>query len=322
VFVGAWEQVLSAFWNGAFGPSFVSGTLVRATPLLFLGLAVALSFRSGLLNIGADGQFLVGAAAATTVALAGGSFPRAVVVFAMLLTGAFAGAAWAGIAAVLKRRFGILEVISTLLLNAIAMYLVAWLVRGPLQEPARTYPQTATIPDSARWPLFLPELRLHIEFVLALCGAALLWWFLAFTSAGFRVRAVGASTRAAASAGRINIDRTIVGVFLASGALAGIAGAAEVGGVTWVLYEGISPGYGYTAIAVALLAGLDARWVVPSAVFFGALQAGGSAMQRDAGVPSVVVTVVVAVIVLSVLAARRGKEAVVAFSHRAGLGST
>jgi simple sugar transport system permease protein len=316
-----WEQALTAFWNGAFGPSFVAGTLVRATPLLFLGLSVALSFRSGLLNIGADGQFLVGAAAATTVALAGGSLPHMAVVLAMILAGAVAGGAWAGIAAIFKQRFGVLEVISTLLLNAVAMYVVAWLVRGPLQEPTGVYPQTATIPESARWPLVLPEYRLHLEFVIALFGAGFLWWFLTFTAAGFRIRAVGASVRAAANAGGINVDRTITGVFLASGALAGIAGAAEVGGITWALYEGISPAYGYTAIAVALLAGLDARLVVPSAVFFGALQAGGAAMQRDAGIPSVVVTVIIAVIVLGVLAARRGQNVVVAVSRRAGAGA-
>ena len=308
-------HVLSAFWGGAFGSpyAFFSATLLRATPLLLLGLAVTLSFRAGLLNIGGEGQFLVGAGAATAIALEGSSFPRAVVVVAMLLAGAIAGGTWAGIAAELRRRLGVLEVISTLLLNFVALYLIAWSVRGPFQEPTHTYPQTATFAPAARWPMLLPGQRLHAGFLLALLLAGLLWWILAYTAPGFRVRVVGAGRRAAASAGLIDVERTIYSVFLASGALAGVAGAAEVGGVTWALYDGISPGYGYTAIAVALLARLNARWVIPSAVFFGALEAGAAGMQRDAGVPSVLGGIIVAVLVLSVLATgARGGELFIA----------
>lgn len=310
-------HVFAAFWNGAFGSSFAffSITLVRATPLLFLGLAVSLSFRAGLLNIGADGQFLMGAAAATSVALAGSSSPRMMVLLGMLLAGIVAGCAWAGIAAELRRRFGVLEVISTLMLNFVALYIVAWLVRGPLQEPSRTYPQTESFAPPARWPLLFPGQRLHLGFPLALALAGLLWWILTSTAIGFRVRSVGANLRAAASAGRIDVERTFFGVFLASGALAGLAGAAEVGGLTWALYEGISPGYGYTAIAVALLARLDMRRVVVTAVFFGALQAGAAAMQRDADVPSVVVTVLIALVVLGVLAGTRVRELATARSR-------
>ncbi|HVT39713.1 MAG TPA: ABC transporter permease, partial [Gemmatimonadaceae bacterium] len=293
-------HALAAFWTGAFGSSFTffSVTLVRATPLLFLGLAVSLSFRAGLLNIGADGQFLMGAAAAASVALAGSFSPRIVVLLGMVLAGMLAGCAWAGIAAELRRRFGVLEVISTLMLNFVALYVVAWLVRGPLQEHTRTYPQTESFTPAGRWPLLFPGQRLHLGFPLALALAAFLWWILTSMAIGFRVRSVGASPRAAASAGGIDVERTIFRVFLASGALAGLAGAAEVGGLTWALYEGISPGYGYTAIAVALLARLDMRWVVVTAVFFGALQAGAAAMQRDADVPATVVTVAIALVVL------------------------
>jgi simple sugar transport system permease protein len=128
------------------------------------------------------------------------------------------------------------------------------------------------------------------------------WGWLARTASGLRVRLVGAGARAAASAGGVNVARTTFGVFLLSGALAGLAGASEVGGVTWALYEGLSPGYGYTAIAVALLARLDPRWVVASAILFGALEAGAAAMQRDAGVPAVIVQAFVAIAVLVVLA--------------------
>ncbi|HET8770306.1 MAG TPA: ABC transporter permease [Gemmatimonadaceae bacterium] len=306
-------DALVALWEGAFGSAYAvwSATLVRATPLVLVGLAVAIAFRAGVLNIGAEGQLLVGAAGATAVALAlgGTALPMPVVVTMMVIAGAVAGAAWAGIAALLRHRFGVLEVISTIMLNFVAIHLVSWLVRGPLQEPTLAYPQSETIADNARWPFLIPGQRLHLGFAIGLVLALLTWWVTARTAAGFRARAVGDGMRAAVSAGRVDAARTVTWVFLVSGACAGIAGAAEVGGVTWALYEGISPGYGYTAIAVALLARLDARWVIVSAVFFGALEAGAAAMQRNAGVPSVAVQVIVGVVVLAVLAGARLHEA-------------
>lgn len=297
-------EALLALWDGAFGSSYAlwSATLVRATPLLFVGLAVAIAFRAGVLNIGAEGQLLVGAMVASMVALQAGGAPRFVVVSAMIAGAAAGGAAWAGIAAWLRLRFGVLEVISTIMLNFIALALLSWVVRGPLQEPTGIYPQSETFAASAHWPFLLDGQRLHLGFALGLALALLTWFLLARSAAGFRVRLVGAGARAAASAGGVNTDRTLARVFLLSGACAGLAGASEVGGVTWALYEGLSPGYGYTAIAVALLARLDPRWIIVSAVFFGALDAGAAAMQRDAGVPSVVGQVVVAGVVLLVLA--------------------
>lgn len=303
-------EAVSAFWDGAFGSSYAlwSATLVRATPLLFVGLAVAIAFRAGVLNIGAEGQLLVGAAAATAFALAVPGLPRPVVIAGMIGIGAAAGAGWAGIAALLRRRFGVLEVISTIMLNFIAIQLVSWAIRGPLQESSGVYPQSSTLGLSGRWPLLLPGQRLHLGFLLGLLLALTLWWVLARTATGFRIRVVGAGARAAESAGGVDSGRTVLGVFLMSGALAGLAGASEVGGVTWALYEGISPGHGYTAIAVALLARLEPRWVVASAVFFGALDAGAAAMQRDAGIPSVVVQAIVAVVILGVLGATRLRD--------------
>ncbi len=298
-------DALLALLDGAFGSSYaiLSATLVRATPLLLLGLAVTLAFRAGVLNIGAEGQLIVGAIAASAVALGLDALPRPVLVAAMAVAGAAAGASWAGIAAVLRRRFGVLEVISTIMLNFIALALVGWMVRGPLQEPTHVYPQSPTFASQAHWPFLIPGQRLHLGFALGIALALGAWAWLAFTASGLRVRLVGAGARAAASAGGIDVARTTFGVFLLSGALAGLAGASEVGGVTFALYEGLSPGYGYTAIAVALLARLDPRWVIASAVLFGALEAGAAAMQRDAGVPSVVVQVFVALTVLVVLAA-------------------
>ena len=302
---------LAALWGGSFGSwyAFTSATLVRTVPLLLTGTAVALAFRAGVLNIGAEGQLLVGAAAAAAMALtlgAGGAAPLGLTL--ALLAAAMGGAIWAGVAALLRTRYGVLEVISTIMLNFVAVHVVGWLVRGPLQEPSRIYPQSASIAGVARLPLVLPGTRLHLGFLIALAAAAALWWAVCRTAWGFRLRASGASPTAAASAGLIDVPRTAATAFLLSGALAGLAGAVEVGGVTYALYENISPGYGYTAIAVALLARLNPLLVIGSGVLFGALEAGAGAMQRDAGVPSVMVSVVEAVVILLLVALDRLRD--------------
>jgi general nucleoside transport system permease protein len=300
-------QALAAFWRGSVGSEYaiLSATLVRATPLILTGLAVAIAFRAGVLNIGAEGQFLAGATAATLLgALAASWAPAAQAAVALplaLAAGAALGAAWAGIAAWLRRRFGVLEVISTIMLNFIAVSLVAYLVRGPLQEPLHIYPQSLTLPAPLHLAKLVPRSRLHLGFALAVGVAVASWWVLRETAAGFRLRAAGANPFAAALAARIDVPAVTTRAFLVSGAMAGVAGAVEVTGVTYALYENISPGYGYTAIAVALLANLDPLAVIASGIFFGALEAGTAAMQRDAGVPSVVVSVVEAVIVLAIL---------------------
>jgi simple sugar transport system permease protein len=298
---------LAALWRGSLGSPYalLSSTLVRATPLLLAGLAVAVAFRAGVLNVGAEGQLLAGAAAAAAVGVTGGARLGLAGPLLVLAAGAAAGAAWAGVAALLRRRFGVLDVIGTLMLNFVALHLVSYLVRGPLQEPTRIYPQTPSLDDAVRLPRLVEGTRLHWGFPLALLAALALWYVLRSTAAGFRLRVVGASPRAARSAGLVDVERTVAAAFLASGALAGLAGAAELAGVTYALYENISPGYGYTAIAVALLARLHPLAVVPSAVLFGALEAGAAAMQRDAGVPSVLVSVVEAALILVVLAAGR-----------------
>ena len=300
---------LAALARGAAGtPDAVwSATLVRATPLLITGLAITLAFRAGVLNIGAEGQLLMGAAAAAAVGLAWHG-PAPLVIASVLVAGIVAGGLWAALAALLKRRFGVLEVISTLMLNFVAQYVLGWLVRGPMQEPTHAYPQSATLDVTARLPIVVPGSRLHVGFVVAVVLAGVLALVLARSAAGFRVRVVGLNPRAAASAGRIDASRVAFGAFVISGALAGLAGAMEVGGVTFALYENISPGYGFSAIAVALLARLHPLGVVATAIVFGALEAGAVAMQRDAGVPSVVVNVVEAVLILLVVAADRRRS--------------
>ncbi len=298
-----------ALFSGAFGSwyAFASGTLVRGTPLILTGLAVALAFRAGVFNIGAEGQFLMGATAAAAVALYGPALNRPLVILLCFLAGSLLGALWAAIAAILRTRFNVLEVISTIMLNFAATYLVSYLVRGPMQEPTHVYPQTATIPAAAELPR-LAAVRLHVGFFFALAAAGVAWWVMRSTAAGFRLRVTGANPDAARSAGGIDVHRVVFSAFAISGALAGLAGAIEVQGVTFALYENISPGYGYTAIAVALLARLDAALVVPAGIMFGALEAGAAAMQRDAGVPSVVVSVVEAVLILALLGARSVRQ--------------
>lgn len=290
--------------------ALLADALVRATPLIIAGLAVALAFRGGVFNIGAEGQLLIGAIASTAVTLAWGVSLGRLTVIVALLTAGIAGAAWAAVAAELKRRFHVLEIISTIMLNFIAIHFVSFVVRGPLQEPTRIYPQTLSIPALTRLPVLIPGTRLHLGFALAIALAVVLAWFFRHTVAGFQIRAVGASPAAAWSTGRIDVDKTTLMVFLASGALAGIAGGIEVSGVTFALYENLSPGYGYTAIAVALIAGLNPLGVVASGIFFGVLETGALALQREFAVPSSLASVVEAAFILGAvtLAVMRGKR--------------
>lgn len=300
---------LAALWRGSFGSwyAITSATLVRAVPLILAGLAVAIAFRAGVFNIGAEGQLLVGAAVSAAVGgpLAATGAPAIVALPSALAAAAVAGACWGGIAAWLRRRFDVLEVISTILLNFVGLYLVGFLVRGPLQEPTRIYPQSAMLEPAARLPILIGGTRLHWGIVIAASIAAITWWVLRHTAAGFRLRATGANPDAAASAGGVDTAAVASRALLVSGALAGLAGGIELTGVTYALYESISPGYGYTAIAVALLARLNPAGVLAAGVLFGALEAGATAMQRDAGVPSVLGSMLTAIAILGIVAATR-----------------
>lgn len=291
---------------------FASSTLVRAVPIIIAGLAVALAFRAGILNVGADGQLLGGAAAATAVALTLGDTLGPLGIVPVLAAGLVTGAACAAGPAWLRRRFGVLEVITTIMVNFIALNVVSWLVRGPLQEPTRVLPQSAAIPRVLELPLLLPGTRLHVGFALAVVLAIVLHRYFTQTAGGFRIRVLGANASAAAVAGRVDTARLSTRVFLWSGALAGLAGAVQVLGVTRALYDNLSPGYGFTAIAVALLAGLHPIGVLVSGTFLGGLAAGAASMQRDAGVPAVLVSVLEAAVILSVVVWRARQHRVVA----------
>jgi simple sugar transport system permease protein len=299
---------LAALARGAVGSGpALTATVLKSTPLLLTGLAVALCFRCGVWNIGAEGQLLTGALCATAVAtrLLPGA-PALVLLPAVVAAGALGGFVMGAIAGALRASRGVSEVISTILLNFIAIQLVALAVHGPLQEAAGAYPKSDPFPAAA----LLPAVgRWHVGVAIAALLAFATEGLLFRTAIGFRMRAVGLAPRAARFAG-ISPERIALATLGLGGALAGVAGAFEVSGVTGQLYEGISPGHGYTAIAVALLAKLRPLAVIPTALFFGALEAGAGAMQREAGVPATVTQVVqgIAILVSAAFTAFAGKR--------------
>ncbi|HRP06924.1 MAG TPA: ABC transporter permease [Gemmatimonadales bacterium] len=299
---------LEALWRGSFGSghAFFSATLMRATPLLLTGLAFAFGARAGALNIGMEGQFAVGTMAATWVGVASGSLPPALALPLTLAAGVAAGIAWMIVPVTLRVRFGVTEVITTLLLNFVAEAAVSWAVTGPLQESGGGYPQSDPIAAAARLVRIVPTERIHYGLLLALVVALVMALLFRRTRAGFILDASGAGPAAARIVGGVNTTRVVALALMVSGGLAGLAGAVEVSGVTHVLYQRISPGYGFTAIAVALLGRLHPLAIIITAVLFGALEAGAGAMQREAGIPAVTVQVVqAAVIIVMVLSLRR-----------------
>lgn len=287
---------LTALLRGSFGsPNAWTATLQKTGPLLLTGLAVSLCFRCGAWNIGAEGQLYAGALSATWIAtwLLPGA-PAVLLVPAVALAGAAGGALWGSIAGGLRATRGVSEVISTILLNFIAIQIVSLAVHGPLQEASGAYPQSEAFPAAARLPAIA---RIHLGLPIALMLAFGSAFLLFRTALGLRMRAVGLSALASRFAG-IRAERHLVLALALGGGLAGLAGAFEVAGVTGRLFERLSPGYGYTAIAVALLARLHPIALIPSALLFGMLEAGGGAMQREAGIPSVAADLVKGMVIL------------------------
>jgi len=294
-----------AMFEGAFGSQRAIGeTLIRSTPIIFTGLAVGFGFRAGLFNIGAEGQLFLGGLAAAFIGVQLGSLGWYVALPAAIVAAALAGAAWAFIPAVLKARTGAHEVITTMMFTYIARYLVDWMVAFVIRAPG-TIPQTAELPVASRLPRFsdlLPFLepsRGHAGFVLAVLIAIAVWVILRSTAFGYEARAVGFNQSAAESGG-ISVGRMTVKALCFSGALAGLAGAAEVMGVHYRLFSSFSPGFGFTGIAVALLAKNNPLAMIASALLFGAMSAGAGTMQLQTDVSQKVILVVQAVIVFLV----------------------
>jgi len=296
-------QAGAALVRGSVGsPTALTITMVRAVPLILTGLAVSLAFRAGVWNIGAEGQLYAGAIAAVAVGIGGAGLPALILVPVVLLAAALAGALWAAVPAFMRVRLGVGEVITTILMNFVGVYLAAYMVSGPLQEARGIFPQTDPIADAAQLPILLPGTRVHMGVVLAVAVGAVMWVVFKRTRFGFAVRAVGSAPKAARIVGLIPVDRVMIISFLASGAIAGLAGGVEIAGVTFALYADLSPGWGYTAIAVALLGGLHPIAVIGTGLLFGALGSGAAAMQRDAGIPLAWASAVEALVILSVLA--------------------
>lgn len=289
---------VGALVSGSVGSgASLAATLLRTSPLLLAGLAVMLAFRSGVFNIGAEGQLLVGALAATAIATRTGAWAGQAVL--VLLAGAAAGALWAGFAAWLRERRGVNEVITTILLNFVALYLVSYAVDGPLKERVGAYPQSDAFPATAELWRLVPGSRLHVGLAIGVVAVFGVGGLLSRTSVGLRLRSAGLNPNAARLAG-FPVRRDLFLAFASSGALAGLAGAIEVAGVTGRLYERISPGYGYTAIAIALLGGLRSGGVLLAALFFAALGTGASAMERTAGVSAVLAVAIQGATLLAV----------------------
>jgi simple sugar transport system permease protein len=296
----------TALWNGSFGSlDSLSEVGVKSCPLLLIGIAVAIAFRAGIWNIGGEGQLLAGAITVAWLGSSATELPRWGALPLTLFAAACAGALWGAVAAFLKVRRNVNEVISTIMLNFVAIGLVSYLVHGPLMETAGAYPQTNAVGEALRLPRFDPSLRLHAGILIALVAAGLSFVLLFRTVLGYEMRAVGANPEAAELAG-IHIGRCVFLTLLLSGGLAGLAGGIEVSAVTFRVYEKFSPGYGFTAIAVALLGRLHPAGVVGAALLFGALEAGSNSMQRVAGVSSVLVSVLQATVIFSLLAIEGG----------------
>jgi simple sugar transport system permease protein len=281
--------------------------LVSATPLLFTGAAVAIAFRAGYWNIGAEGQLLVGAIAAAWGGTVVDGLPRVVAVAAMAALGALGGAVWALAPALMRVHLGIDEVVTTLLLNPVALLIVTGLLNGPWRNPVTHFPESERISANAEFPQIVPDSRVHLGLVLALAIIAVTWFVLTRTATGLRLRAIGLSPDAARFAG-IGVERLLLRAALASGAVAGMAGASEVAGISYQLTDGISSGFGYTGIVVATLAGLSMPGVVVAALFLGDLVVGSDAAGFELGVPSQLADIVkgaLLLVVISLLVLRR-----------------
>ena len=281
-------QAYSVMVKGSLGSAYsLTETLVKTIPLMLTGLGVSIAFQMHFWNIGAEGQLAMGGIAAAYVALfLKDVIPPSLLLPAMFLAGALIGALWALIPAVLKAVIGVNEILTTLMMNYIAILLVEYLYLGPWRDPkGYGFPGTAQFVETA----WLPRMtgRVHYGIIFALLGAVLLWFIFKYTKFGYEIRLIGENPKAARYTG-INILKNILIVMLLSGGLSGIAGMAEVSGISHRLYTGLAVGYGYTAIIVAWLASLNPWSILFVAFFMGALLVGGDQLQIAMQTPAAV----------------------------------
>ncbi|MDO5673079.1 MAG: ABC transporter permease [Actinomycetaceae bacterium] len=297
---GAIFDYRAASPTGMFKP--LMDSLTNSVPLIFAGLAVGVGFKAGLFNIGAQGQLIVGAIVGTFVGL-NSNLPGPLHLLATIVAAGVGGAAYGFIPGYLKAKLGANEVIVTIMLNSIALYLLAYVLKRPSFIGAKGYPgRSAALPDSAAYPSLLGSgFRLHWGFILALVVAVGVWWVLERSTFGFELRAAGANPNAANTAG-ISTNKVIVMTMTFSGALAGLAATGPAMGTEKFINEGVAGSYGFDAITVALLGGSSPLGTVLAGILFGALNAAGSLMQASAGIPVDIVQVSQAVIVLLIAA--------------------
>jgi simple sugar transport system permease protein len=303
-------QAYKALWEGAFGTSNAfAETLVKATPLLLVALGICISFRGDVINIGGEGQMIVGALFATWVGLTLTSLPGWLVITFAMLAGFLGGAIWGGIPGVLKAYFRVNEILSTIMMNAIAVQLMNFLLRDAMIDPvqaerASKIPQTARLLDAFQLPRLIPT-RLHLGALIAVILAVLVYILLWRTTLGYRIRAVGQNPNASRYAG-IKVPRYIVLSLLLSGAFAGLAGATQVFGVNYrMITDGSSSGFtggaGFNGIVAALFGQLHPIWSIPASILFGALLVGANSMQRVVQVPSALITALNGLVVVFVV---------------------
>ncbi len=303
-------EAYGALVEGAVGsPNAIADTLVKATPLLLIGLGICIAFRGGVTNIGGEGQLIVGAIAATLVGLKFPEAPGYLIIPIALLLGFLAGGIWGGIPGVLKAYFNVNEILSTIMMNQIAVQGMNFLLRGPMIDPvqlqaASRIPQTARLSRAFDLPRLIPT-RLHLGVLLAVVAAILVFIFLWRTTIGYRIRAVGLNIDAAKYAG-INVKRYMVLSLLLSGAFGGLAGAVQVYGVTHRMFTdgsaaGFTGGAGFNGIVAALFGQLHPLGTIPAAILFGALLVGANKLQRVVQVPSALVTALNGLVVVFVV---------------------
>jgi len=295
-------QAYGALLQGAFGsPSAIQRTLEKATPLMFSGLAVAFAFKAGLFNIGAQGQLLLGAITAAAVGFGIKGLPPFLHVSLALLAGGVAGALYGAIPGALKTYTGAHEVITTIMLNYIAINITDYLADGPFKDSSggNIVARTPLVEESAR--IGTLGNIIPIGFIIAILAAALVWWILFHTTFGFEIRTVGLSPHAARYAG-MKVARTIILTMVISGFLAGVGGAIETQGVVGRYQPGFNAGLGFDGITIALLGKTHPFGVIPAAILVGAMDAGASQMQFDAGVPNEIIDVIQALILFFIAA--------------------
>ena len=296
----------AALIEGAFGSMYsITQSLVKATPLLLVALGICIAFRASVINVGGEGQIILGALMATWFSLQFRAWPGWLLIPATIIMGFMAGAAWGFVPGILKARLGVNEILTTIMMNFIALQLMNLLLRGPLMDPggvtAGTFlAQSERLPEQVWLARMIPQTPLHTGFILAVALAFVVYIFLWRTTIGYRIRAVGLNPHAARYAG-IKVPFNQALSLTLAGGFAGLAGVVEVLGVHHRLLEGITSGYGFTGIVAALFGGLHPLGAIPASYLFGSLLVGADKMQRAVQVPSALVDTIMGLVVMFVV---------------------